>query len=229
MAIFGCILTDDCVQVDDRFRIWADKNSVTPDEDVISMVEVSPDGGITWYDVSDDLYLDWQYPSEGTYEIQTRVTAGANSETFTKEITVKTEEEDCLFAGDEDLRGLEPMIYDCLECYRCSYKYIHRQVKKCLMDCLLREGLLWDGCEAIDLMRLKTSHQLRKLATYWALELIFMSFSKSNDDFYYDRAKHYRKLRSEAYSSYRVYFDKDGDGTVESNEYLIRSNRLIRR
>lgn len=229
MAIFGCILTDDCVQVDDRFRIWVDKNTVTPDEDAISMVEVSTDGGITFYNVSDDLYLDWQYSAAGTYEIQSRVTAGANSEVFTQEIVVKTEEEDCLFANDEDLRALEPTLYDCLECYRCSYKYIHRQVRKCLMDCLLREGLLWDGCTEVELTTLKTSHQLRKLATYWALELIFMSFSKSTDDFYYDRAKHYRRLRNETYGSYRVYFDKDQDGVTESHEYSVRCNRLVRK
>ena len=229
MAIFGCILTDDCVQVGDRLRIWVDRNTVTPDEDPISMVEVDPDGSGTFYDVSDDLFLDWAFNADGIYQIKLQVTAGANVECFTREIEVKTEEDDCLFANDEDLRGFEPSIYDCLDCYRCSYKYIHRQVRECIMDCLLREGLLWDGCKPVDIKSYKSSEQLKKFATFWALEIIFNSFSKDPNDFWASRGAYYANLRKKSFNSYRIYFDEDGDGVVEQSEYLIRCNRLIRK
>jgi len=229
MAIFGCILTDACVRVGDRLRIDASRNSVTPDMDAISLVEVDPDGSGTYFDVSSDLFLDWQYSASGTFTIQLRVTAGAASEIFAETIEVKDEQDDCLFSDDSDLLGFEPSIRDCLDCHRCNFNHIHRQIAKCIYECLRDEGLLWHGCELIDIAKLKGSEQLRKWSTFWALENIYRNASKSPEDFWAQRSQFYKSKRVKAFGGYKIFFDKDGDGKISRHEYKISTNRLVRK
>ena len=226
MAVFACILTDHCVAVNDMLRIWVDRISLTPNESPINMVEIDPDGSGTFYDVMNDLIIDWQYDTSGTYTIELRVTLDDGSiKTFLETIEVK--EDECFFSDDDCLRKLEPRILECLECYRCSFKYVHRQIVECLMECLREEGLLSNGCEPIDVLNLKNSTNLKKVATYWALENIYMEASKLPDDFYERRAKYYSGLRKSAFNKSKLYYDKDGDGVIEPGEYVARSNRII--
>lgn len=232
MAIFGSIKVDSCIALNDKFRIDASFTWATPDEPDFNSVEIEPFSGHGYIDVTSDRFLDWAYTTPGQKTITLRIMTNVGVQQFTKTVDVKTEEQDCCLANDECLRSYEPDICKWLPCERTSYKWIHRKVATCIVDCINRMGVSERKgypvdpknpickLEPITCDQLKNNPQIEKWATFWALELILSSMSARPDDIFAEKAEFYRSLAKDAGNAPNLYIDFDGDGQLERSENI---------
>lgn len=237
--IFCCFDTDKCVSLKDKFRIDISQSYATPDEGAFTMLEIQPDTGDSFFNVTTDQYLDWQYDISGTKTVTVRLTTELGTiKTDTIEIEVK--EDECFLSDDDCLKALEPEIYKYMPCDKCSYNYVHRKVVDLIIEDLTCRGIYkesknkndvknpFDGCkiEKLTCEQLADSKQIRQWAAYWALEIIFCGMVNSKDDIFYIKMLKYASKRKEASSTGVLLFDQDGDGEIEKHEGASWNKKL---
>lgn len=229
MAVFGVIKSDDCVSLNDRFRIDATFSWITSNEPEITSLQIEPDAGFGFIDVTPDRYLDWAYDTAGTKTISLRIENGTGSFVFERTILVKTEDEDCCLANDSCLLVYENDVMKYLSCERTSFKYVHRKVAECIIDCLNRSGIndrVGCGVNSISCDQLKNNTSIERWATLYALDLIFSSLSSKVDDFFNDKSKLYRSMALDIQQSPNLYIDLNNDGQIDSGESINWCKRL---
>ena len=241
MAVFGNIRTDDCVAVNDKFRIDVTGTWKTQDEPELTLIEIEPYNGYGFIDVSNDGYLDWAYVTSGSKTISLRITNDNGTFFFLQEIEAKTEEMDCCLADDSCFEVYEVDIAKYLPCYRTSFKYVHRKVASSIIDCINRMGLgnpligkidpknPSSSCDRflVTCDHLKGNETVRKWATFHALELIFSSLSSKVDDYFSDKSRLYCAMANDVKNSPNLYIDFNLDGEIDYSETVNWCKKLV--
>lgn len=237
--IFCCFDTDKCVSTGDKFRIDVSQSYSTPDEGAFTLLEIEPEVGAGYIDVTSEQHLEWQYSVSGTKTVSVRLTTELGT-VKVETIEVEAKDDECFLADDDCLKALEPEIYKYLPCQRCSYIFVHRKVVELIIDDLTCRGIYKEdkgslsvknplgGCkiEKITCEQLQSSDQIKKWATYWALEIIFGGMTNSKDDLFYAKMEKYAGKRKAAGNSGVLMFDQDGDGEIEKHEGVSWNKKL---
>lgn len=240
MAIFPLIETEPLVQVNDKTRLSAVKSFISKDSSAITAVEISPDDGEDFLDISGttplnakNWYLDWCYADAGDKTVTLRITTADESVEFTKTISIISEEDDKLWSSDSDLQVMEPDILSWVRVGRSSFLDTHRTSQKRILE-WLDNIKVWDKngkpFTKDDIDVVMAAEDLKRISVYWALELIFGGLSNKPDDTFAKKEASYKKSRKELQADRsRIRVDYNKDGTVQDGEqFQIKTMRLTR-
>lgn len=235
MAIFPLIETDGIVQTNDRLRIKGSSTFISKDEAAITLVEIEPEAGNGYIDVtgssSDDWYLDWAYSGTSrTVTVGLRVTTDGAPVVSTVDVDVVTAADDKLFSDDKGLLRLESDIMDFLPKDRSSFIFMHRKARDLILDWFNEMGYRnLDGTK-ITADEVLDVDEVRRWAEYQTLSLIFQDASNIVDDKHDVKSKHYDSRAVDAKRRAVVHLDLNKDGDVDINEGVnISSVDLVRR
>lgn len=228
--IFPHLELEATVQVGDRTRLSAVKSFVTQDEAAISMIEISPYGAASGYiDVTEDMYLDWQYSASGTINVACRVTASGASADFTSSLSVVTAASDYLYSNDNDLRVHEPDILKWVEQGRNSFINMHRAAQKNMIDWLRKEGYVDTMRNPYTKTAIVHSEEVNQWSTFLTLRLIFEGLSNAIDDIFAEKAKRYKGKEVEWRNMALLRLDVDGDGEADNEEGIDTAFTFVAR
>lgn len=243
--IFPNIDCDAIVQANDKFRISAQRSYKTINEAAISKVEIEPDTGLGFIDVTGDLtkpypekkwFLDYQHATNGTKTISVKVTVGtgmsAVTQTVTKDIMVLTESADNLFATDDNLKEIQEDVYNLLPDGRATFKYKHRAAQNFILDWLWNNGYfktLGSGPEPYTKADVVDKEFISDWATYVCLRMIYMSASNQNNDIFQRKAGEFQNYEERAREKFIIKLDGNDDSALDEIEgAAVTSRRLIR-
>lgn len=238
MAIFIDITTEDTVQIDDKFRIYALRSFISKDEPAITKVEIKPSSDEDFVDVtgssSDDWYLDWAYSTEGTKEISVRITTDgdpvANDKTATKDVVCISSADDKLFSTDQQLKAIEYDILKYLPKGKNSWKYVHRIAQSEILEWLYTNGYVKHDNTRITKDEVLRIEEVSYWSRYIALRFIFQGMSNVVGDIFEQKAQLYENWEHKWRTKAILKLDYNGDG--EQSEYETRdltSVKLVRR
>lgn len=233
MAIFGIIESEPTVQVNDKTRIKAGQSFVSKDEAAVTLVEIEPEAGGGFVDVtgssSDDWFLDWSYATDGTKAVSLRITTDGAPVTVTKDIEVVTEANDNLFSSDSALTRYENEVLDLLPDGYSSFNYMHRKVKELILDWFNEEGYRTWGGDKITDAEIVDKEEVRKWAENWVLSLIYHDNSNSVEDKFMDKHRFYDTRARDARTRSVFELDLNKDGEITDGEKVrVQSLRLNR-
>lgn len=225
MARFPDIQSEAIIQEMDKTRIVAKKSFFTPDEGNLVSVEIQPGALEVFYDVTgndtpantDDWFLDWKYPTEGTETISVRITTDTGSTTVTKTIEVISEANDKLLSADTDLIGHESDILDYLRDGRDSYLDKHRVARDRILTYLDEQRITDVSGNPLTKDSLIDVSSFKDWAKFETLMIIFGGFSNQIDDIFKDKENKYESLRNMARNR-TIRVDLNGDAVVDSHE-----------
>lgn len=236
--IFPNLELEPVVQVADKTRLSAVKSYGSKGE-AITKVEIQPYAGGPWIDVTGspistkNWYTDWEYDTAGTKVVSLRVNDGSPSAvTITKNISVITEADDALFATDADLAFEEPEILKYVKDGRNSYKDVHREAQKQILDLLNRKGYRTTSGGPITKANVKDLTQVREMAKYLALHIVFEGLSNVVGDVFSAKSQGYRGQYTTAQDRQIIGLDLNEDGEVDTaygEGVDLSAARLIRR
>jgi hypothetical protein len=165
--------------------------------------------------------------------ISLKITTGGAPVIFTKTITIITEANDKLWSEDADLVSIEPDILNWVRPGRATYKDYHRAAQKRILE-WFDNIKVWDkNGEAFtkdDVTLAIAQEDLKRISTYWALELIYGGITNKPDDVFSKNEQSARKQRKELQADRsRIRADYNKDGIQDKGEqYQMRSVRLHR-
>lgn len=229
--IFPILKSDPVVQVGDKIRLDASKSFTTPGEHTITEVEIEPQASAGFYDVKQEMFLDWVYLSSGSKTASLRVEVSGNvhpSVTVTMNITVLTEAQDKLFSKDSDLIGHESNIYDYLPKGYSSFNHLHRSSQSMIMDSLLQRGYEKNTGEPLTKADLFNIEEVRQWSKFLTLSSIFSSSANEVNDFFSVKAQQYKELAERSAQRAFITLDTDADGEPDTQVNLT-VGRLVRR
>lgn len=233
MAIFPNIETEAVVQVNDRFRISAHKTFTTQDEADVTLVEIEPDAGAGFIDVtansSDNWTLDWEYATDGTKTVSLRVTTDGAPVTVTKDVECLTVADDKLFSTDNDLRQHEADILKYVPRGKNSFIYIHRLCQNEILEQLYKDGYTGYRNEKLTKDNVILTDELKQWSKYMALRLIYRQLSNAIDDIYDQKSRMYQNMEHTWRTKAVLKLDINGDGVQgEYESFNITTRRLVR-
>jgi len=218
--IFPVLKIEKTVQVDDRTRLDARKTYITPDEAAITLIEIEPESGAGFFDVTSAKYLDYQYSTEGDKAISLRVTTDGSPELSTKTLPVQTEADDKLFSSDSEIIPYEPNILDWTKEGRNSFLDVHRASQERILK-YLDENRFWDkDGNALTKEDVIIIEEFKDWSKFMTLRLIFEGLSNATDDIFHEKALRYRQMELEARDRAKYRVDLNNDATVDANEAL---------
>ena len=227
MAIFKSLRLENIVQVDDKTRIDARKTFVSPDESSITVVEIEPESGAGFIDVTDTYYLDWQYSMDGDKAITLRVTTDGSPESLTKTLSIISAENDKLFSTDSELLPYEPNILEWTRDGRSSFIDFYREAQSRILT-FLDEQRIWDSNgDRLTKDAIIDVKEVNDWSKFIVLKTIFEGLSNAVDDIFGIKAIKYLNLEKEARDRAAVRLDLNGDG--ESSPVDKISSHIIRR
>jgi uncharacterized protein YqfB (UPF0267 family) len=223
MAIFPVLEIEAVVQVNDRTRINASRSVADPNEAAISKVEIQAETGGDWYDVydatsSDNWYLDWQYASAGSKTVSCRVTTNASPTSVTATLTVKSVADDNLFSSDSDLTAWEPDILKYIRDGRSSFKDVHRESQKQILDWFDSQGIRDEDDNRYTAADVVDVQEVKEWSKFLTLQIIFEGISNAVDDVFSKKALKYEGYALRARNRSEIKLDTDGDGDAENSE-----------
>lgn len=231
--IFPVLEAEGVLQVLDKTRLSAVKSFVSKDNDPITLVEIEPEAGDGFIDVTGtsykDWYLDWSYSGPSRLiVVSVRITAGSVT-TTSKTIQIYTALDDYLFSNDLDIMGLEPDILKYVPQGKNSYLSVHREAQKKILDWLDEAGYKDTSGNRLTKDAMILLDEVRSWSRYLVLSLIFRSIYNAVDDVFVDKAKYYESLALKASSRAFLRLDLDGDGEISTGEAVqILSRDLVR-
>ena len=245
MAVFGVIKTEDLVQVADKTRISCIDTYKTPGEEAYSKVEIEPEAGAGFFDVTGLLtalefekgwYLDWQYSTDGDKTISLKVTTtdGApvpvlTEHTFTKTLAVIDEVDDKLFSTDEMLTSVVSDILRWVPEGRNSFKREHRDAQKRILAWLDENGFKDTSGNKLTKASIVDVSEVREWSKYLTLMIIYDGISNAIDDVFQQQARRFESLSVTARNRKYLRVDYTGDGTVSTGEkYAQTTVKLVR-
>lgn len=227
--IFNVLELESIVQVGDKTRLDARKTFVSPDESVITLVEIEPEAGSGFIDVTENYYLDWQYSTDGDKAIQLRVTTDGSPELLTKTLTIITEADDKLFSKDSELLPYEPNILQWVREGRNSFIDVHRESQSRILQYLDERGIWDDDGNRLTKDAIINIEEVKDWSKFSTLRRIFEGLSNSNDDVFAEKARKYSDLEMNSRERCAIRLDKDGDGEEDSQKTYLQPIRLYRR
>lgn len=220
--IFGALEHEASVQVNDRTRLDASKTYTAKGAPAITKVEIQPYTGAAQINVtnvkSSEWYTDYQYDSAGTKTITLTLNSDTTPLTFTRTIQVISVADDNLFSEDSDLIQEEPDITKYTRKGRNTFKDVHREAQKEILDLLDRKGYKTSAGLDISAADAKDKSEVRTMSKYLTLHLIYMGLSNVVQDIFSVKASQYWSKYLKASDRQIIGFDLDGDGSVSSGE-----------
>jgi hypothetical protein len=227
--IFPNLELEDVLQVDDRTRLDGTKTYITQGQAAITKVEIEPNSGAGFIDVTADRYLDFQYDHSGNKNVSIRVTAGSVV-TATKSIMVVTSGSDHLFSTDEDIRTYEDDILRYVRSGRNSFLDKHRAAQRDILDELDRrriynsDGTRFEKTQLVDIVEVKTWSKFKTLS------IIFQGLSNAVDDVFSRKSNYYADLALQASKQAIIRLDLNKDEQITSDEFVDTwTTELVRR
>jgi hypothetical protein len=235
MAVYPNLKVESIVQVKDKTRLNAIDSYVSKDSEAISLVEIQPEIGAEFIEVtgtsSSDWYLDWSYATEGTKVVTVRVTTDGEPVTTTGSITVVTAAIDNLLSTDADLAVFENDILKWIPAGRNSWLEKHRAARDEILGWLDENGYVDVNGNKYTAAALVDVSEFKRWATFITLRLIFQSISNAEDDVFSKKASKYGDSDHELAARKRavIRIDTDGDGVVDTYEQVNICGRCSRR
>lgn len=233
MAIFPHIETDEVVQTNDKFRISAIKSYQSPDETAITDVEIEPEAGNGFISVFNtnqkNWYLDWEYATDGDKVVTLRITNGGGSQSKTFTVSALTEANDKLFSNDQDLVGHEADILNYVPAGRNTFKYVHREAQKQILEDIYRLGIVGSSNNRLTKSEIIDIEEVRQWSKFLVLELIFKDVSTSVGDKFDQLSGLYKSWALESRHKAILKIDLNGDAVLDSTEGIDMTWRRLKR
>lgn len=238
MSIFGILEIESVVQVNDKTRLGALKSFVTKGAPAIAKVEILPEVGGSYIEVTGtslrDWYLDWVYTGVSrTVTVTLKITDATPVTpvvaTFTKTLSVVIAADDMLFSSDNDLVALEPDILKWVPDGRSSWLNVHRSVQEKIVDWLNKSGIV--GTDKLPLTKaaIIDVSEVKYWSRDWALALIYKGVQNASDDVFSEKAKHYFAESAKGSNRARLRLDLNASGTLTVSESINMTSRdLVR-
>lgn len=228
--IFPVLKLEDIVQVDDQTRLDASRSYKTTDEAAISLIEIEPDTGLGFIDVTSPGYLDYQYSSDGIKSVSLRVTTDGSPETITKTITIVSVADDKLFSSDEELTPHESDILEYVPPGRNSFLNVHRMAQDEILKWLDEKRITDTDGNRLTKDAIIDIEEVSRWSKFMVLRMIFENLSNAVDDIFSIKAAKYAALETKARNRSHLRLDRDGDGsTDDENPVDLRSFRMVRK
>lgn len=234
MAIFPSLEIESVVQIDDKTRFNAEKSFVSKDEADITLVEIEPEAGAGFIDVtaanSREWYLDWSYSGiSRAAVISVRITTDGVPITSAKTIQVITAADDFLFSSDEDITPYESDVLKYVEKGRSSFLNKHRAVQGLIIDDLNDQGIANPDGSRITKAIIVDIREVNRWSKFWTLGLIFDDFQNSENDKFDEKAKRYFGRANSARKQSFLRLDLNGDGEISEGEHVDMTTKdLVR-
>lgn len=237
--IFPVLETEDVVQVGDKTRLDASKCFISKDEADITLVEILPEAGGDYVDVtgatSDDWFLDWVYTgATRTVTVTVRVTTDGSPTTLSKTISIVTAADDKLFSGDQDLVAREPDILKWVSQGRASFLNVHRAAQVKILEDLDEAGVVdVEGAKLTKAAVVDTT-EVRAWSRDLTLSMIYLGLSNAVDDVFERKGKYYLGEAGKRKQRAVIRLDLNGDGEIDASAESVegvqfKSMELVRR
>jgi hypothetical protein len=227
MAIFSNLEIEPILQQNDKSRLDARKSFVSSGEAAITLVEIQPESSEIFYDVTSDLYLDWQFSTTGTKNVVVRITTDGAPETYTEDLEVIDAATDKLFSNDANIVSNEPDILNYVREGRNSFLDLHRVAQNEILD-WLDEHRIWDeNDDRLTKAAITDIIEVQDWSKYLTLKLIFEGLSNATDDIFHEKALRYKNRMESARNRGSLRLDIDGDAVADGRRDL-RSFRMSR-
>lgn len=146
------------------------------------------------------------------------ITEGQVQVTDSLFVKLYTELGDYLFCSDQELEVEEPEIRKWVVNGRNSFKNIHRQVQKKILEWLDRKGYVNEFDEKFTKFDLVDVSEVREWSRYMALRIIFEGIKNQSDDVFQQKRNNYSASEVEARQRAILRIDADKTGTLEPGE-----------
>lgn len=240
MAIFPNLILEPVVQVNDKTRLDATKSYISNETEDITKVEISPDGGVTYADVTGNInarspewWLDYQFATDGVVDIRCRVTVGGLipvTSVVQKTLQVISVADDHLFSSDSDLVAIEPDIMKYVSQGRSSWLREHRRAQTEIVAWLNKNGVTDMTGSPITKANVLDVSEVREWSTYLVLKMIFNGLSNSDEDVYAKKAVKFGSAEVDARYRYALRLDLDNDDMIGLGEgIMLQSIKMLRR
>jgi len=235
--IFPELKAESKIQTDDKIRLDATMCFVDKSESAITLVEIEPEAGNGFINVTGtkfkDWFLDWKYSGASrTVTATVRVTTDGAPVSKSISIQVLTPADDKLFSSDDDLLAIESEALKFLPEHRSSFLNVHRKAQELILSYLDESGFTNDDGSRITKDQVTEIEDVNKWSTYLVLWMIFQDISNKPDDTFAVKAKEYLGRSNFHKERSFIRLDLDSDGTADPGEgefQSIRTQRMIRR
>lgn len=220
--LFPVLELESVVQVDDKTRLSALKSYISKDETPITLVEIEPESGAGFIDVTgtglDDFYLDWQYSADGAKTVSLRLTNASGSSLVTKDVTIVTKANDYLFSNDSDLISYEGDLLNYVRAGRNSYLDKHRAAQSKILSYLDEKGITDKDGDRLTKAAIVNVEEVKEWSIALTLSIIFEEISNAIDDIFADKSAKYKQMALTHKNRAFLRLDKDGDGDADEND-----------
>lgn len=226
--IFPILETESQLRVNDKSRLDATKSFISPDEAAITLVEIEPEAGVGFYDVTSSKYLDWQYDLDGDKVVTLQITTDGLPTQITKTISVLLPENDIIFSTDDDLLAHEDDILRYVRSGRSSFIDKHRLARKRIVRWLSEQRIYDRDGDNLTASAIMDVDEVNEWSKFYVLYIIFNSLSNAIDDIFAQKASLYQSLSKDAQNRSAIRLDTNGDGNEDANKDT-RTVRMIKR
>ena len=219
MAQFPLVKMDTLVFTGDKIRIDVSDSVITPNETFATVShEVSFDSGVTWFNVTAKKIIDWIYSTEGTKNVQVRITSNEGSTTSSFALLVYDITTAKLFSNDMDLYMYEQDIDAILPKRWSSWNIIHYAAQKWILDWLDEKRVVDQDGNKYTINDFLEPQEVKQLSCYKTLEFIFESNSNVTGDISSIKRDKYRALANEKASRAQLKLDFNKNNESETLE-----------
>ena len=195
----------------------------------VTLVVIEPESGAGFFDVTENLYLDWQYPTDGDKTISIRITTDGAPVVNTKVLPIISEEDDHLFSSDEQLTAHEPTILGYVRDGRNSFLDVHRSAQDRIINWLDEHRITNSDGGRLTKDAIVNIEEVNNWSKYLALKIIFEGISNSVEDVFSQKSKTYGTLEIAAKNKAQIRLDTDGDGNEDAGAVDLRSFTIRRK
>lgn len=235
MAIFPLVEVEKKIQTGDKTRIDGSKSFISKGEDPITLVEIEPEGGNGFIDVTGtsqrDWFLDWVYTgSTRDVTVSVRITTSGAPITKTATLPVITSSDDHLFSSDSDLILHEHDILKYVKPGRSSFLNVHRRAQEFMLDWFNQQNYRMSDGTAITKEAIIDTNEVTEWSKFLTLQFIFQDLSNAIDDVFDRKSKLYESKAIDARDRGIVRLDLDGDEEINLGEAInLQTLDLVRR
>lgn len=226
--IFPILKADTIIQVGDQVRIDASKSFISPEEPVITMIEIKPSASDIFYNVTQKKFLDWVYSSDETKEITLKVTNLNGFSESTLLVESISSEDDRLFSNDDDLVSHESNIFELLPKGYSSFNHLHRNSQTLILDSLLQCGYYKMPSVPLTKIDIFNINEVKQWSKFLTLSNIYSTAMNEVGDFFSIKQQSYKELAEKAAQRAYITIDTNQDGKPDA-QINLTSGRLVRR
>lgn len=218
--IFPHIQLENIIQENDKTRIDVARSFAN--SETIDIYEISVDNEATYIDVTTDMVLDWAFDAFGVYPIFVKLTGSVSGAiTFSKNLMVKTAEEDNLFSNDDELVQHEDDILNYVREGRSTFLDKHRLAQNMILNDLDKNQIWKDDGTRYIASDIVDTQEFSEWSKFMVLRIVMESLSNDIQDIFHEKAVRYRTMEVEAKKRACLRLDSNGDGEINEKVNLI--------